>query len=191
MSTRGEDAHAELTGRILAFWFGDDDAPREAWFVADPAFDHSIREAFADATTAALAGSLDDMADGPEGALALILLLDQFPRNLHRGSADAFAGDARARAIAERTIDSGWDAALAPVRRQFVYLPFQHSENLDDQRRSVALYAELAFDDGLEWAERHLTVIERFGRFPHRNAALGRALTPEEEAFLAENPHGF
>ena len=132
---------------------------------------------------------------GTAGLLAQTLVLDQFPRNLFRGQARAFAGDAQARAIALQLIDSGAHLALHPLQRWFVYLPLEHAEDLALQERSVALFSALAADagmaDALDYAERHRDVIHRFGRFPHRNAALGRASTAEELAYLATPGSGF
>lgn len=186
---------------ILAFWFGlpadaDYGQARTAWFRKDPAFDAAIRDRFLPAVEAALAGGLADWAATPAGALALLLILDQFPRNLFRGEARAFAGDARARTLAATVIDRGWDAGLLPVQRVFVYLPFEHSESLADQDRSITLFTALAeavpaTDGYLDYAYRHREVILRFGRFPHRNAALGRPSTPEESTYLAKPGSGF
>jgi uncharacterized protein (DUF924 family) len=182
---------------VIDFWFGapgsaDDGKPRRAWFVKDAAFDTVIRERFGAAIDKALAGTLQSWdAEGPGGTLARILLLDQFTRNAYRDTPAAFAGDALALGAARAMVDSGADAALAPLRRAFVYLPFEHAEDLQDQARAVALFSALAgthpgLDDMLDYARRHQAVIARFGRFPHRNAILGRESTPEEVAFLRE-----
>jgi uncharacterized protein (DUF924 family) len=179
---------------VLAFWFAEGPATfRKAWFTRDDAFDASIRDGFADLVAPAREGALDDWAATAEGALALLLVLDQFPRNLHRGSAEAFASDPHARAIArEVVLARGLDRALHPVQRMFLYLPFEHGEDMPDQDLSVALFeglrdcATMAAPDGaIDYAWRHRVVIQRFGRFPHRNAALGRSSTPAEEAWLA------
>ena len=175
---------------ILAFWFaGDSAAPREVWFERNTEFDAACAR-FAQALRYAKSGTYDDWTETPRGTLALIILLYQFSRNLHRGSAEAFAADAKARQIARVAITKGFDQALAPVERMFVYLPFEHSEDLADQEEAVRLFAALG-DDSVEYAQRHLDVIRRFGRFPHRNAALGRTSTPEELAYLAEPDAGF
>jgi uncharacterized protein (DUF924 family) len=186
---------------ILAFWFGRPGEPgygqpRAEWFRKDAGFDAEIRRRFLPSVEAALAGQLAHWAATPDGLLALLLLLDQFPRNLFRGAVQAFAGDAPARQLAAAAIDRGWDAPLAAVEKLFVYLPFEHSEALADQERSVALFSALA--DGhpgcegfLDYAHRHHEVIARFGRFPHRNAALGRPSTPEETSYLAQPGSGF
>lgn len=179
---------------VLGFWFADGpDAFREAWFKRDDAFDAAIRERFAVATVAAREGALDDWATQPDSALALLVLLDQFPRNLHRGHAEAFASDAHARAIARDVVlTHRFDLALSAVERVFLYLPFEHSEAMADQDLSVALFeglrddARMAKPDGaIDYAWRHRVVIARFGRFPHRNAALGRESTAAESAWLA------
>jgi uncharacterized protein (DUF924 family) len=179
---------------ILGFWFADGpDTFRDAWFRRDDAFDAAIRDRFGVATAAAAAGALDDWAAQPDSALALLILLDQFPRNLHRGSAAAFAADPHARAIARQVVLAHrFDLALTPTERVFLYLPFEHSEALADQDVSVALMEGLRDDprmakpDGtIDYAWRHRAVIQRFGRFPHRNAVLGRGSTANEQAWLA------
>jgi len=188
---------------VLDFWFlpagdtGHDDF-RVEWFRKDGDFDDSIRARFGGAIEAALAGGFADWEETAEGGLALILLLDQFTRNLFRDTARAFAGDARALSIAHDMVASGRDKNLPPIRRWFVFMPFEHSESLLDQERSVALFAGLrreaqqpAFESAYDYAVRHREIIERFGRFPHRNAALGRASTPEETAFLLQPGSGF
>lgn len=186
----------ELERRIHEFWFGTPGSPdrgrkREAWFKADDAFDAEIRSHFlADLETAAR-GGFDSMADGSIGALALIILLDQFPRNMFRGTPRAFATDPKARSIAEATVAQGFDQTLTGIERAFVYLPFEHSERLEDQDRSVALFEALGDAESLDYAVQHRVIIERFGRFPHRNAILGRESTPEEEAFLKEPGSSF
>jgi uncharacterized protein (DUF924 family) len=179
---------------ILAFWFaGDPAAQRKVWFEQDAAFDTNCAR-LAAARDAAKSGALDPWVETSEGGLALLILLDQLSRNLHRGSAEAFAADPKARAIARSMIARGFDQALTPVQRMFVYLPFEHSEDLADQDESVRLFTalqEITQDDVLDYALRHRDVILRFGRFPHRNAALGRANTKEEDAYLAEPGAGF
>ena len=186
---------------VLEFWFGapgsaEHGSLRKCWFEKDPAFDADIRRRFLVLVDEAAAGRLDDWADRPEGLLALIVLLDQFPRNLFRDAPRAFATDAQALALAQQALAQGVDALLMPVARAFIYLPFEHSEDLAMQDRAVALFSALAqhgeaFASYLDYAERHRDVIRRFGRFPHRNAILGRASTPEEIAFLARPGAGF
>jgi uncharacterized protein (DUF924 family) len=165
----------------LAFWFAPEHAAH--WFAADAAFDEAIRTGFAADAEAAAAGRLRDWAATPPGWLALLILLDQFPRNMFRDSARAFATDPLARAIAAGALVKGFDSAF-PELRSFFYLPFEHSEDLADQERALALYKAAGDADNLKWAEIHADIIRRFGRFPHRNAVLGRATTPDEQAFL-------
>lgn len=181
---------------LLRFWFGPEPVSRAEWFRKDPAFDEAIRQRFGATLERALAGELDGWAATPEGTLALLVLLDQFPRNLFRGQARAFAGDARALALAREAVARGDDRSLHPVQRPFVYLPFEHAEDRAAQDESIRLFTALAAEspahaDTLHWAHRHREVILRFGRYPHRNAALGRASTPEELAFLAEPGSSF
>ena len=179
-----------LATDILDFWFGDRTGARGEWFRKDPHFDAAIRDRFGAAVEAALRGAYTEWTAPPHGALALVLLQDQFTRNIFRATPRMFAGDARALAVAEAAVAAGFDAALGPHERSFLYLPYEHAENAAVQERSVALFARLAADTGLdsplEWAQRHAAVIRRFGRYPHRNEILGRASTPEETAFLAE-----
>lgn len=183
-------------GEVLEFWFADGaDTQRKAWFVKDAAFDALLREHFADWLRAARDGALDDWAATPEGALALIILLDQVTRNIFRGSAEGFAGDARALRLARALVDASEDQRLTPTQRIFAYLPFEHSEEMADQDRCVALFQAMTQVPGMEtvidFAHRHRAVIARFGRFPHRNATLGRVSTPEEVAYLAQPGAGF
>lgn len=179
---------------ILDFWFSEGPGVfRKAWFAKDDAFDASIRDRFGTLLVPAREAALDDWAETPEGALALLILLDQFPRNLHRGRAEAFASDPHGRPIARRAVlDRKQDLALHPVQRSFMYLPFEHGETLADQDLSVALFEGLRDVPGMaapggviDYAWRHRVVIRRFGRFPHRNAALERESTPGERAWLA------
>ena len=181
---------------VLDFWFGPPPwAYRPAWFRKDASFDETLRERFGGLVDQALAAPLAWGA-APAHALAEILLLDQLPRNLFRGQARAFAGDARARALALGLVDGGAHLALHPLQRLFAYLPLEHAEDAALQERSVALFTALAaehagFGEVLHYAERHRDVILRYGRFPHRNAALGRENTPEEAAYLATPGSGF
>jgi len=179
---------------VLAFWFGAADSPefgryRRQWFEKSAAFDGTIRARFLATHEAAAAGRLDGWAERPLGALALVVALDQFPRNMFRGAPRAFATDPKALAVARAIVARGFDAAYQPAQRWFAYLPFEHAEDLADQRESIALYERLRGDPAsaspIAYALRHFAVIERFGRFPHRNAILGRASTPDELAFLA------
>jgi uncharacterized protein (DUF924 family) len=173
---------------VLEFWFSPDGSERREWFHKDPAFDARIRTQFGAVIAEALAGGLGEWSATPRGALARVIVLDQFTRNASRDTPEAFAGDERARATASDAIARGYDRGLAPVERWFLYIPFEHSESLDDQERSLALFRALTDETGLadplDWAERHAKVIRLFGRFPHRNAILGRASSPEETEFL-------
>lgn len=179
---------------VLDFWFTEGpDTYRKAWFLRDDAFDEQIRRELGALSAAACQGVHDGWAGHAEGALALAILMDQCQRNLHRGSAQAFAADARMRGIArEAVLGRRLDLALAPTQRIFLYLPFEHSEAMADQDLSVALFEGLRDDPrmaapgaSIDYAWRHRVVIQRFGRFPHRNAALGRENTPEEADWLA------
>jgi len=189
---------------VLDFWFGPPDdpghtQPRTMWFQKDDAFDDQIRQRFGALVDAALTGATDawltDPVD-PLPALARVIVLDQFTRNIFRSNARAFAGDGMALQTARALLASGADRALTGVQRQFAYLPFEHAEDLSHQRTAVQLYQQLAADeparaDLVGWAQKHLDVVARFGRFPHRNAALGRASTAEEAAFLLLPGPGF
>lgn len=180
---------------ILDFWFGASGSPeggqtRSLWFTKSEATDELIRDRFGEVVGAALRGELQRWADGnARDALALILLLDQFTRNIHRDTARAFAGDAKALVVAKRLVADGRDRQLAPLERWFVYLPFEHSEQIADQHESLRLFAALAEEglaEPLVWARKHYEVIVRFGRYPHRNALLDRASTAEEIEFLRQ-----
>ncbi len=187
---------------VLSFWFGENPDTADAvgalvgkWFGGGPAFDEAIREPFGDLPEAGLAGQLDEWRADPRGTVALVVVLDQFPRNLFRDSAESFRYDALGLEIARDAIERGWDQQVSPLEALFLYLPFEHAEDLADQQHSVRLVQSLggrvpdelrpSFEGFVSFAERHLAVIERFGRFPHRNAVLGRPSTPEEEAYLA------
>lgn len=184
---------------VLDFWFAEANAAH--WFAADDAFDARIRERFGSAVQAAADGRLDDWARTPSGWLALLILLDQFPRNLYRNDPRAWAADAGAQRVALSGLARGDDRQLPAVQRVFAYLPLEHAEDPALQRRSVALFEALLaeavaeqrqpFEDYLDYARRHREVIARFGRFPHRNAALGRPSTPEELHYLAQPGAGF
>lgn len=189
--------------QILDFWFGSPDdpqygQPRKAWFEKSDAFDQSLADRFGDQVQAALDGQLNHWAQAgsaAETALALVLLLDQFTRNIYRGTSRMYAGDTLALLTAQRMVASGQDMQLIPVQRQFCYLPFEHAEDMAMQRESLRLfkllepYQETA---GLsEWAIKHAVIVEQFGRFPHRNEILGRPSTPEEVEFLKQPGSGF
>jgi uncharacterized protein (DUF924 family) len=166
---------------VLSFWRA---AGPKRWFAQDSAFDAEVRERFLAIHEAAAAVGLSAWEDTAGGALALVIALDQFPRNMFRGIARAFSTDALALAAARRAIGRGFDLATPMPERTFFYLPFEHSENLTDQERCLALSKATGDTETVKWAKIHHGVIERFGRFPHRNAALGRVSTPEEIAFL-------
>ena len=169
---------------VLAFWRA---AGEKKWFAKNDAFDAEIKARFLDTYEAAAKGALSDWEATPEAALALTIVLDQFPRNMFRRDARAFAADATARAIADRALARGFDQQVPDNERLFFYLPFEHSESMADQERCCALFGALGNADLLHWAELHADIIRRFGRFPHRNAVLGRTTTPEEKAYLDDN----
>ena len=175
---------------VLTFWF--EEAGPDRWFSSSGEFDRACGR-FAGAVADARGGHLDDWQSSPEGSLALCLLLDQLPRNLFRGTPEAFASDPAARAAADRAINQGHDLAVPEGRRVFLYMPFQHSESLDDQRRAVRLITERTPSnlDLIDYACLHLSIIRWFGRFPHRNAVLGRSNTPDEATFLTLPQSGF
>ncbi|HEY2135503.1 MAG TPA: DUF924 family protein [Xanthobacteraceae bacterium] len=177
MSNREEPCTPET---VLSFWRA---AGHDKWFKKDDAFDAEIRARFLATYEAAADGRLA-WDENPQGALALVIVLDQFPRNMFRNDARAFAADPAARAVASRAIRRGFDQRVGVEDRSFFYLPFEHSEDPADQERCVALNRATGDADATKWAELHAHVIRRFGRFPHRNAALGRATTAAEQAFL-------
>jgi uncharacterized protein (DUF924 family) len=166
---------------VLAFWR---QAGPEQWFKKNDAFDGEIRNRFLPTYEAAVAGQLARWEETADSALALVITLDQFPRNMFRGSARTFSADALARAVVDRAIARGLDRGFPPAERAFFYLPFEHSENLADQLRAVELIRTTGDADLLKWAEVHADIIRRFGRFPHRNSVLGRVTTLAEQAFL-------
>ena len=181
---------------VLSFWFGfPPGAARPEWFRKDAAFDERIRARYGALHEAASRLELEKWRSEADTMLALVVVLDQFSRNLYRGEARAFAQDAHALECARQALARGDDVALLPVQRQFLYLPLEHSEDLADQERCVELMRGLeAYEEtrGLtQWAEKHCVIIARFGRFPHRNAALGRTSTPEELEFLEQPGSGF
>jgi uncharacterized protein (DUF924 family) len=184
---------------VLDFWFAagtpDADRPRKAWWTRDDAMDADIRNRFGALHARAVRHDLENWRAEPQTSLALVIVLDQFSRNLGRGSPAAFAADPYARDIAKAAIESGFDAVLPPIRRQFFYLPLMHSEDLSDQDRCVTLYEALTDlpeqANSLKFALRHREIIARFGRFPHRNDVLGRTTTPDEAAFLKEPNSAF
>jgi uncharacterized protein (DUF924 family) len=186
--------------KILDFWFGKPDEPgygkpRKAWFTKNPEFDQEVRSRFITDYEQAATGQLDDWKASPLSCLALIILLDQFSRNMFRGQPEAFATDPQALAYAKYAIERGFDKELLPIQRWFVYMPFEHSENLAEQHQCVELFSTLQnypeCTSGVDYALRHLKIIERFGRFPHRNKILDRETTLEEAEFLKQPGSSF
>lgn len=178
---------------VLSFWFGREDDPgygefREAWFRKDEGFDREVRERFGPLYERAASGELDGWREDARSCLALVICLDQFPRNMFRGDGRTHATDAKAVDTANHAVERALDRELSPFQRMFVYMPFMHSESLEDQRRSVELFERLAEKPGApdvtSYARGHMEIVERFGRFPHRNEILGRETTPEEAEFL-------
>ncbi|MCP5142178.1 MAG: DUF924 domain-containing protein [Chromatiales bacterium] len=172
----------ETPESILDFWFTE--PLRSHWFGAPPEIDALITERFESLWRAARDGNLDDWAQTPAGALALVIILDQFPLNMYRGEAESFATEARSRAIAAQAIAAGMDREFSTEQKLFLYLPYMHSESMADQHRSIELFTKAGMTQQLPWAQHHYRIVERFGRFPHRNAPLGRVSTPEELAWL-------
>jgi uncharacterized protein (DUF924 family) len=176
-----QDPNADVEA-VLDFWFSDSSRP--LWFKSTPEFDAQIRARFETLWLQAQAGELDHWADSANGALALVILLDQFPLNMYRHDARRYATEARSRNIAEQAITRGWDVSLSAEQKSFLYLPFMHSESLADQERSLALFTAADLRDNLRWARHHYDIIARFGRFPHRNAAMDRTSTQAELDWL-------
>lgn len=190
----------KLQNEVLTFWFGtpgqtEFGKPRQVWFRKNPEFDQEICDRFSTTYQQAASGHLDHWQQNANSCLALLILLDQFPRNMFRGTPEAFATDAKALAVAKHAVEHQFDQQLVPVQRWFVYLPFEHSERWADQVRSLQLWQMLKDDPDsaspMDYAQRHADVIERFGRFPHRNQILGRQSTPEEIAFLKQRGSSF
>ena len=189
---------------VLDFWFGPTDDPghaqtRPQWFRKDEAFDAAIAQRFGPLIERALVGGIDDWSAAPLAplpALARVIVLDQFTRNSFRDTARAFAGDSQALAAAQRILQLGWNVGYSGVQRQFCYLPFEHAEDRGLQERALQLFAQLAQDhpelaELLKWAQAHHDIVARFGRFPHRNAVLGRASSAEEAQFLSQPGSSF
>lgn len=190
--------HHEKQNAILDYWFGDRAlnplANKDLWYSKKPSIDNEIRERFENQLLEAETGAFDDWAKTPDGALALVILCDQFSRNIYRGTDRSFAFDQRALKAAQIAIANRFDEKMTTPERLFLYMPFEHSEDLDQQARAVELFTKLSEEakgeektyvaDSLDWAVRHFDVIEKFGRFPHRNDALGRESTTEEREFL-------
>lgn len=175
---------ADWAARLLIFWF--DDHGIDDWYGGGAAFDEAVRDLAGDWHDALRALPADHFLTDPDTALAAVILFDQVPRNIYRNHADAFATDDLARAIARGIVARGWDRSLPEIRRPFAYLPFEHSEDIGDQRESLRLMSQLADPMFGTYARKHFDIIDRFGRFPHRNAALGRAPRPGEEAAIEE-----
>jgi uncharacterized protein (DUF924 family) len=185
---------------VLDFWFGREGEPgygefRAEWFRKDPAFDAEVTERFASLYEEAAAGDLDGWRDDARSCLALVILLDQFPRNMFRGDGRTHATDGKALETSKYSVEHALDRELPAFQRMFLYMPFMHSENAEDQCRSVGLFGRLAEEPGApdvtSYAVRHKEIVERFGRFPHRNAILGRRTTPEEAEFLKTEGSSF
>jgi uncharacterized protein (DUF924 family) len=181
---------------VLDFWFGRESEPgygefREAWFRKDPEFDREIRDRFETLHEEAAAGKLDDWKQEARSCLALVILLDQFPRNMFRGDPRSYATDHSAQEMSAYAVERAFDRELPEFQRTFLYMPFMHSENLEHQRRSVELFRGLGGSDSAEYAVGHMEIIERFGRFPHRNEVLGRRTTAEEAEFLTQPGSSF
>jgi uncharacterized protein (DUF924 family) len=185
---------------VLAFWFGREGEPgygefSDRWFRKDEAFDREVADRFGDLYERAAAGELDAWREEAEGCLALVIVLDQFPRNMFRGDARTHATDGEALAAAKYAIERALDRELPAFQKMFLYMPFMHTESVEDQRRSVELFEGLAAEPGgpdvVEYAVGHRDIVERFGRFPHRNAILGRETTPEEAEFLTQPGSSF
>jgi uncharacterized protein (DUF924 family) len=187
-----------LAPDVLRFWFGDGadyGKAHKRWWQKDQSFDALLTKRFKALHQEMLDGKHRGWLDDPRDCLARIIVLDQFPRHIYRGTARAFSTDALAREAANHLMSKGWDRDLLPVERMFAYLPFQHSESLDDQERAIQLYRALkGFPETADtdrYAVAHRDIIRRFGRFPHRNAALGRPSTPEEVEFLKQPGSSF
>lgn len=176
---------------IINFWF--EETKPQQWFQVNETFDALVRERFSEPYEMAVAGQFEDWRNSADGALAYCILLDQMPRNMFRGTPKAFATDAKALVTAKYAISKGLDQVLPITKRRFVYLPFEHSEKINDLHRSVELFEKIKDEDplGYDYAVRHLEVIEKYGRYPHRNKILGRENTPEEEDYLAQDGAGF
>ncbi len=182
-----------LSTDVLTFWFGDTDLAkemerREVWFRSTPEFDAELTQRYREVQERAGGGAFDHFIENPADCLALALLLDQVPRNIYRGTPRAFATDAKAREVARIALDRGHDQAMEKWQKIFIYLPFEHSENLEDQDLACTLYEPVADERSLEAALGHREAIRKFGRFPHRNICLGRENTPEEDVYLEDPP---
>ena len=167
---------------MLSFWFSE--RVKTLWYNSTPEFDEELRQKYLDTYQAALNGELSAWEDTPQGALALVICLDQFPLNMFRNKVESFVGEAPSRQIAARAIEKGFDQSLGGSQKAFLYLPYMHSEDMADQDRVLELFSKAGLEDNLKWAKHHRGIVVRFGRFPHRNAILGRQSTSEEIAYL-------
>lgn len=188
LGTQPNEVHAAAQA-VIAFWL--DETPEKKWFAKDAGLDRAIGERFSGLRDAVLASGAAGWDVDPDTLLAAVILLDQFSRNIHRGSGEAFAADALALDLTHRALAKGWDEAIPPERRAFLYMPLMHAEDREEQRLSVDCFTRLGHPDNLEFAKAHRTVIDRFGRFPSRNAALGRVSTEAEQAYLSQPGAGW
>ena len=182
------EVHAKAE-EVLAFWF--EGLMPEQWFAKSDGLDRAIGERFGALRDAVLASDAAEWRDDPRTLLAAVILLDQFSRNVHRGTPEAFAADPLAQELASLAVERGWDRAMRPEQRQFLYLPFEHAEDRELQAVSLRCFEALGLEQPLEYARQHAEVIARYGRFPSRNAALGRASTPDEEEYLSRPGAGW
>jgi uncharacterized protein (DUF924 family) len=186
----GRDSEVHAAARaVLTFWF--DETPQDKWFAKDEALDRAIVERFGALRDRVLASGAAGWDGDPDTLLAAVILLDQFSRNIYRGSGEAFAADGLALDLTHRALARGWDEAIAPERRAFLYMPLMHAEDREEQRLSIQCFTRLGHADNVDFARAHRTVIDRFGRFPSRNAALGRVSTEAEEAYLSQPGAGW
>jgi uncharacterized protein (DUF924 family) len=183
LGTHGSEVHARARA-VLTFWF--DEIPQDKWFAKDDALDRTIAERFGALRDAVLASGAAGWDRDPETLLAACILLDQFSRNIYRGSGAAFAADGLSLDLTHRALAKGWDEAISPERRAFLYMPLMHAEDREEQRLSIDCFTRLGHADNLDFARKHQAVIDRFGRFPSRNQALGRVSTTAEEAYLSQ-----
>lgn len=179
----------EAVAQVLAFWFNDIE-PKQ-WWKKDPAFDQLIAQRFGELHARACAGGCQSWLSAADASLALVLVLDQFSRNIYRDQPRAFAADDQALAVASAAIDNGFDQQLTNVQKQFLYMPYMHSESAAVHERALVLFESLEGDDSAEFERRHKAIIDRFGRYPHRNNILGRVSTPEELSFLQQPGSSF
>ena len=177
-----DHASKQLINELINYWFSD--PVKKLWFNSTPEFDEELRQKYLLLLEKAQRGELNQWRDDPLGALGLVIILDQFPLNMFRGQARSFATEEQARQVAEYAVGKGFDDQLNPAQKAFLYLPFMHSENLADQDKSVSLFEKAGLTDNLKYAHHHRGIIQRFGRFPHRNSILGRESTAEEIRYL-------